>query len=268
MDGSYDEFLRYVGLLDEGDLLALFDIVKAGAETISEAARRCGVERKTIYDMMKEGKQVKQKTKERILKAALTMNLERSMEVLLAKTVSESRDIYANYVSLTYQDAMRAKTAVEFEKTLSRFESIFSRVLILANLEKEVGALSNEFASKAEELGAMYTPPIPKLLDSGTLAATLPPLIEELLASRNPNLSALSEKWRISPSIVRSMSDTLGSISKFTIQPITLSATFDASNVTRDFLNLRFASRTNPEMYRGLHLIDDNAGLVTIPTQP
>lgn len=213
-----------MGLLDEGDLLALFDLVKARAESISEAARRCGVERKTIYDMMKKGKQVKQKTKERILKAALGTDLEKSMEILLAKTVSESRDIYANYVSLTYQDAMRAKTVAEFEKAISRFESVFNRILILANLEREADTLSSEFVSKAAGLGTRYNSPVPKLLDTTTLAATLPPLIKEIIADRNPNLSALSERWRISPSVVRSIVDTLDSLPKLTVpeQPRTL----------------------------------------------
>jgi hypothetical protein len=201
------------------------------------------------------------------LKAALTADLEKSMEILLSKTVRESRDLYANYVSLTYQNAMRASTVPEFEKALSRFESILDQILILANLEQEVGSMTSEFVSKATKLGTRYDPPIPKLLETSTLAATLPSLIEEVIANRNPNLSAISEKWRVSPTIVKSISDTLDNMPKLII-PLTMvpSRDLDASNTTKQFLNFQSVSRANPESYRDLGFnFDQNDSQVVVP---
>lgn len=254
MAESYEDFLKYSTLLHEGDLVDLFDIVKVNADTLSEAARRCGIERKTIYDMMSRGKQVKQKTKERILRAALKSDFEKSMALLLSKAVRESRDIYANYLALIYQSAMRARDGEEFKKAVSKFDSTIDGLLALANIEQEIGSMTIEFANKAAKVGTEYTPRIPTFVDTATLSVTIPALIKDLANNPVVDIMDMAMKWRISPVVVTSVSDTMRSMPVQSIgRPLTSNIEASVGGTIETVPpTLRIPSQSNPEMFENL----------------
>jgi DNA-binding phage protein len=204
MAPSYGYFEKYAGLLDEGDLLNLFDVVKSRAGSLSEAARRCGIERKTIYDMMSEGKEVKRRTKERILRAALTANLEKSIGLLLSKTVKESKEILVSHLSLIYQDAMRAKDPSDFLGAASRFEEVMDQNagLVAGTLQEEVSSMVGELVTRSSRLAVTYAPPTLRVMGSETMAAAIPGLIGDLLTTPGIDPNDLARKWRIGPGIV------------------------------------------------------------------
>jgi len=211
MKETFGYFLKYAGLLDEGELLDVFDLVRSAAGSISEAARRCGIERKTIYDLMNEGKQIKQETRERILRAALTANLEKSIGILLSKAMRESKDIFVSYLSLIYQSAMRAGNSATFNEIASRFESLLSLYpgLVVHGLQEEVSSMISGLVNKGEKLGTGYIPPGFKAVDSATLGVLIPALVKDLLTMRAMDQRTLAYKWRIDPSIIQALSQVL-----------------------------------------------------------
>jgi len=211
MAPSYGYFEKYAGLLDEGDLLGLFDVVKSRAGSLSEAARRCGIERKTIYDMMSEGKEVKRRTKERILRAALTANLEKSIGLLLSKTVKESKEILVSHLSLIYQEAMRAKNPNDFQDVASRFEEVMNQNagLVAGSLQEEVSSMVGELMTRSSKLAIRYAPPTLRVIGSETLAAAIPGLIGDLLTIPGIDPNDLARKWRIDPGIVTAAQQTV-----------------------------------------------------------
>jgi predicted DNA-binding protein YlxM (UPF0122 family) len=208
MEGLYEDFQKYSSLLDEQQLLNLFDLVKSEAGSVSEAARRCGIERKTIYDMMNKGNQVKISTKKRILKAALMADFEKSAELLLAKVVKNSGEIFFNYLSLVYQKTMRAKDAGEFTKATSRLEFILNRYagLAVGSLQEELGSMENQLAERGARLGVKYDPPRLRLIETSRLEVTIPALMEDLLTVSRTDSLALANKWRLDPSVIISAS--------------------------------------------------------------
>jgi hypothetical protein len=246
---TYEDFLKYAPLLDEGDLVDLFDIVKINAKTLSESAKRCGIERKTIYDMMSEGKQVKQKTKERILTAALVADFERSMEVLLSKTMKETRDIYSSYLSVAYQHAMRATEPADFQQTVTKFESTLQRILAITDLERETATLSKEFVGKAAQLGLEYNLPVPRIMDTDTVALTLPALIRDLAKSPVADVSGLAKKWHLPPTMVTSMSNAVNNMPMLIIRHHDAPAQSENTNdIDKTYLlTTTIASKSNPE---------------------
>ena len=208
MEGLDEDFQKYSSLLDEQQLLNLFDLVKSEAGSVSEAARRCGIERKTIYDMMNKGNQVKISTKKRILKAALMADFEKSAELLLAKVVKNSGEIFFNYLSLVYQKTMRAKDAGEFTKATSRLEFILNRYagLAVGSLQEELGSMENQLAERGARLGVKYDPPRLRLIETSRLEVTIPALMEDLLTVSRTDSLALANKWRLDPSVIISAS--------------------------------------------------------------
>lgn len=200
---SSEYFGSYVELLNEEDLLNLFDIVRNGAGSLSKAAVECGIERKTIYDMMNEGKQARRKTKERILRAALKENTEKSIEIMLKKTINQTKEIYVSYLSLLYQKVMRVRSEAEFKNSASKFESIVELYTssVLGNLPEDLASMTDEFIEKGTEFGISYNPPYPTVINVRTLAVKIPALIRDILTSPGIDPMVLAKKWSFDPSI-------------------------------------------------------------------
>jgi predicted DNA-binding protein YlxM (UPF0122 family) len=211
MSSTFDYFEKYASLLDEGDLLDLFDIIKSDAQSLSEAARRCRIERKTIYDMMNEGKEVKRQTKERILRAALKSDLEKTIGLLLTKTMKESKEILLNHLSLIYQHAIRARDLSEFNRAAARFEEILDKNagLVAGSMQEEVSSMVGELADKSTRLGGVYSCPKLRLMGVDTLAVTIPALVRDLMMVPGAEPTTLANKYRMDPSVVLSTSQVL-----------------------------------------------------------
>jgi len=208
MEGLYGDLQKYSSLLDEQQLLNLFDLIRSEAGSVSEAARRCGIERKTIYDMMNRGNQVKHPTKRRILKAALMADSEKSAELLLAKVVKDSEEILFNYLSLVYQKTMRAKDADEFTKATSRLGFILNRYagLAVGSLQEELGSMMTELVDRGVKLGVKYSPPKLRLMETNRLEIIVPSLMRDLLTIPMVDPVGLAGKWRLDASLVLSAS--------------------------------------------------------------
>ena len=205
----FEYFQKYASLLDEGELLELFDIVKAEAGSLSAAAGRCGIERKTIYDVMKEGKQVTRRTKSRILAAAASTNLEKAMGTLLSKVTGDSREILLTYLSLAYETVMQASDSNTFQRANSKLDLLLGRYsgLILDGLQEEVGSIVREVMKRGEDLGVPYVPKH-RAIDDSALASLIPGLVRDLIAGGTEPVT-IAKKWRVDPAAVLAASQSI-----------------------------------------------------------
>jgi len=208
----HDEYAKkYAGLLNEGQLLDLFDVIRSNVRSISGAARRCGIQRKTIYEMISDGKQVRKQTGERILRAALETNPQKSMEILLSKVVKDSEEIFLSYLSSIYQRAMQARGRADFCKATFDLALAMEKYpgLIVTGLQEETSSVISALAMKASSLGVEYDPPQLRVMQTEVLSAMVPALIEELLKTPRMDHVPLARKWHTDLSLITAVSKVI-----------------------------------------------------------
>jgi hypothetical protein len=150
---------KYANLLTLEDVVWLFELLEKATGNKADAAKICGLERKTTYGW-EITKEIRLSTKKKVL-AALVENLpQETLDFMAEKSVQASVDILRTYLSALYEKAMTEKDATDFLRLASKFEEKKEKYagLIADYLEIEVGNMSELFPEKAMELGVVFQP--------------------------------------------------------------------------------------------------------------
>jgi hypothetical protein len=146
---------KYANLLSVEDVVWLFELLEKAVGNKVEAARICGLERKTTYDW-ETTKEARLSTKKKVL-AALP---EETLDFMTERSVQASVDILRTYLFAIYEKAMSEKNATRFLRLASKFEDTKQKYngMITDYLETEVGNMSELLPEKAEEIGVVFRP--------------------------------------------------------------------------------------------------------------
>lgn len=150
---------KYANLLTHDDVIWLFKLLEKTIGNKVEAAKVCGLERKTTYGW-EITKEIKLSTKKKVL-AALIENLpEETLDFMTEKSIQASVDILRTYLFALYEKAMAQEDPRSFLRLAAKFEEKKDKYsgLIVDHLEIEIGNMLELFPEKASELGVSFQP--------------------------------------------------------------------------------------------------------------
>jgi len=172
---------KYANLLTQNDVVWLFELLEKVVGNKVEAAKICGLERKTTYGW-EITQEIRLGTKKKVL-AALIENLpEETLDFMTEKSVQASVDILRTYLFSLYEKAMAQKDSTNFLRLASKFEQKKDKYsgLIVDHLEIEIGNMSELFPEKAGELGVFFQPSPLRTVKLSEFSKLLPYVIKTI----------------------------------------------------------------------------------------
>ncbi len=173
---------KYADLLTMEDVVELFKLLEKKVGNKVEAAKICGLERKTTYgwDTTKE---IRLRTKKKVLTALIENLTEETLDFITERSVDTSADVLRTYLSALYERAMdEREDPLNFLRLASRFEETKQKYagMIVDRLEVEVGNMSTLFPEKATELGTTFKVSPINVLKLSELSILVPSLIKTI----------------------------------------------------------------------------------------
>jgi len=145
---------RYAPLLSKDDTIELFEkLQQLCGGNLSEACRRCGIQRKTRYDWA-SARSIKLTTKKKILKAMLEIDMELTLSFLLSRSKEITLELLSTYMSYLYSEAMKEIFDPRyFLRILEKFERVKNDYAgLIWQLGEEVEEMTYNLREKARAL--------------------------------------------------------------------------------------------------------------------
>lgn len=203
---------KYANLLTMQDIVSLFHRLEKVAGSRSEAARMCGLERRTVYGWQTT-REIRSKTRERILAALLEGMPEDTLEFLTRKSVESSTDVLRTYLSAMYEKAMSegvdnqefSRLAIKFDQTTRRYAG-----LSVENLQPEISVMLWHTSERAKEIGVAFQP-LPNDLVRLTQFSRLIPNLVKAVSALSPYVpdNEIASTFNIPAAFVSAMSTAL-----------------------------------------------------------
>jgi len=173
---------RYANILSSQDVIKLFDRLQENVGSRLEAAKLCGLERKTVYDWEKTG-EIRLRTKKKVLAALIENLVDETLEFMTHRGVETSVDILRIYLTSLYETAVAeeiSKTA--FQQLVSKFEEAKKQYsgLIIGHLESEIENMLHSLSEKALALEVQFDTAPLDLVRLSSLSAEIPILIRTI----------------------------------------------------------------------------------------
>jgi hypothetical protein len=202
---------KYAHLLTKEDIMALFDLLKKKTGSQSEAAKLCGLTRKTTYDWKEIG-ELKGETKEKVL-SVLIDNLPRETLSLIADRASKfARDSVVTYLSVLHSLALQSPSVPEFTENAKLFDEARTAYggLVAGMYETEMGKMLSDLNAYARSLGADWHP-VPVRIFSETHLSELLPIVMAKLRTGSPDFAGISRELQISPELASKLREGMPS---------------------------------------------------------
>lgn len=182
---------KYAHMLTRTDIIHLFRRLEEIVGNRSQAARICGLERRTIYgwDTTRE---IRSRTRERILAVLLENLTEETLEFLTRRSVESSTDVLQTHLSSIYERAMSESTNnQEFTRLVTKFDQERQRyegLLASSNLQTEISTMLQHTLARAKEISLAFRPS-PNDIVRLTEFSRLIPDIVKAVATLSPYVS-------------------------------------------------------------------------------
>lgn len=175
---------KYAHLLAMKDIVDLFQRLEETVGNKTEAARMCGLERKTTYGW-KLTREIRLKTKKKILAALIENLTEETLDFIVQRSAEASADVLRIYLSALYEKTMDENMTVpEFIRLTSKFNQIKQKYagLVVDRLQVEVGNMSRHIVERADELGISFRPSPIDIVKLTEFSMLIPNLIRTISA--------------------------------------------------------------------------------------
>lgn len=117
---------KYAATLTKYDVQTLFGWLKESYGSLSKAAKKIGIRRKTVYDWDKINSGLKLLTKRKVLEANLKLYPDRTTMFLVEKSENSYQEILATHLRQIFEKAMASDNREHFMKLLSVFAEVQS----------------------------------------------------------------------------------------------------------------------------------------------
>lgn len=209
----FDEFVeRYAGMLSGRDVSELFNRLTDIMGTITEAARICGIERRTPYYWKPdEGPEVRLQTKKKVLKVLIERDFEFTLKFMIKRSTDASRDMLRTYLETIYERAMEPDIPDrDFKDLITEFR--LSRIdyseLIDSALAEELSDMLVPLKGEATSRDIDF-PPLPLSTMTAEEVVHYLPRLCRLVPSHidDEALDSLSQEWNFPKELVKLASD-------------------------------------------------------------
>jgi len=157
---------KYAELLTKGDAMELFKLIENRFGTIKDACEAVGIERKTFYDWKKAVKEIKVKTKKKLLKFLLEEHPIDTLEFLTDRSAQRTIELLKLTLSTIYEHAI-VSDREEFKRLSLKFANILRKYdePLTHHIDVEISDMVMGFLRKSEELNiSIEKPSVPLLL--------------------------------------------------------------------------------------------------------
>ena len=202
---------RYAHLLSKEDALELFqDLVKAYQENLSEACRKCGIQRKTVYDWIK-ARSLRLSTKKKVLKAIIKTKPERTLDFLLTRSKETTVEILSIYLSNVYAKAMAEGISPQsFIDAIKKVEKIKNKhVGLIWELEEELGDISYHIRERAANLNVALPAESVDMIKPSHMLEMVPAVVDAISRRGYRSFSELATALEVPKRLVQVMSEAI-----------------------------------------------------------
>jgi hypothetical protein len=201
---------KYANFLTKEDVIWLFELLEKAIGNKVDAARICGLERKTTYGWERT-KEIRLGTKKKILSALMKDLPEETLDFMTQKSVQASADVLRTCLFALYEKAMTVRNATDFLRLTSKFGEKTQKYsgLIADYLEIEVGHMSGLLPEKASELGVTFEPSPPRIVRLSGLSELLPHIIRAVALDPNSPRVELAKIFNLPLGFVETLSTAL-----------------------------------------------------------
>jgi len=150
----------------------------------TEAAKICGLERKTTYGW-ESAKEIRLKTKKKVLAVSIENVTEETLDFLVKRSSEASADIVRIYLTALYEKSMDENiTSSEFIRLTSKFDQIRQKYagLVIDRIEVEVGNMLRHIIERADQLGTSFKPSPINTVKLREISLLMPNLIKTISA--------------------------------------------------------------------------------------
>lgn len=165
---------EYARLLSRGDVVRLFARLKKETSR-AEAARICGLGRRTTYDWDSIG-EPSHRTKERVLEALLTRQYKETLRYLLESGYKDSRNIIRYLLVDVYEKAIEDSIQrSDFEAIVTEFDQLIVKYsgLITGAVVEEMDEMRMNLRNRAMEMGVEMNPPPLSIMSPEQIISTI-----------------------------------------------------------------------------------------------
>jgi len=182
-------------------MLYLFSILVEKHGSISEAARKCSIARRSYYTL-RDRDFLQPETKEKILSAAFNISPDETLDYLLKRHVDDSLEVLSTNLSKLYEDAVEESDRETLKGILEHFNQVKQEYegLIINNLQREVLDQLAHLKEKAVIAEILWNPAESTLFKKQDLMTIIPLITKELDAGVKTEM--VSEKYGISQDLV------------------------------------------------------------------
>lgn len=202
---------RYAHLLSKEDVLELFqDLVKAYEENISEACRKCGIQRKTVYDWIR-ARSLRLSTKKKVLKALIETEPERTLDFLLTRSKEITVELLSINLSNVYAKAMaEGISRRSFIGAVKKFEDIKNRHIgLLWELEEELADMTYHIRERASTLNVALPAESVDTIRPSHMLEMVPAVVDAISRQGFRSFSELATNLNVPEKLVRVMSEVI-----------------------------------------------------------
>ena len=195
---------KYATSLTQADVLQIFKELVEILGSISQTAKKSGIERRTFYEM-ENREDIQTLTKEKILRLALETSQDQTLKFLLKRHVDDSVELLIVKLTSLYEKAIEETDRKKLAQILDTFKQVNQEYqgLIKDYLDTEVQDFLAHLIDKAQIEEVTWTPPINSLYKVEELKILLP-MISRELAKGKPH-EVIAEQFRVPLDIVKAI---------------------------------------------------------------
>lgn len=201
---------RYAHLLSKEDILELFHDLEEACGSLSEACRKCGIQRKTRYDWI-DARSLKLSTKKKVLKALMEIEPEKTLDFLLARSKEITVELLSMNLSNTYAKAMAEGISPEsFINTIQKFEETKNKHTgLIRELEEELGDMTHFIRERASTLNISLPAESIDTVRPSHMLEMIPIVVDAISRRGFRSFSELATDLNVPEKLVQVMSEVI-----------------------------------------------------------
>lgn len=202
---------KHAHLLSKDDVLELFrDLEEAYKGNLSEACRKCKIQRKTKYDWIRT-RSLKLSTKKKVLKALIEIKPERTLDFLLKRSKETTLELLSINLSNVYAKAMvEGVSRRSFIDAIKKFEEIKNEYVgLIWELEEELGDMRYHIRERASILNVPLPRESVELIKPSHMLEMIPAVVDAISRHGFQTFSKLSADLKVPEKLVQAMSEAI-----------------------------------------------------------
>lgn len=201
---------RYAHLLSKEDVLELFQDLEEACGSLSEACRKCGIQRKTRYDWI-NARSLKLSTKQKVLKALMEIRPEKTLDFLLTRSKEITVELLSISLSTIYAKAMAEGISPgSFINAVKKFEGIKNKHAgLIRELEEELGDMTHFIRERALTLNVSLPAESIDTIKPSHMLEMIPVVVDAISRRGLRSFSELATDLNVPEKLVQVMSDAI-----------------------------------------------------------